>query len=156
MIGTLQHILEDMKTGVYDYTDNGKCSSCGQCCSNYLPVSSKEIKEIRRYIEKKHIRECKHIIPTVEYFDMTCPFRDNDRKICTIYQHRPVICKDFKCDNAKHDIWAKKELYHHRYEVCDMRETFFGENKGKRGNELIEPKNSKNFDKSTTDFKKEL
>lgn len=48
MIGTLQQVYEDMEHGVYDFTKDGKCSSCGACCSNYLPLSSGEIKEIRR------------------------------------------------------------------------------------------------------------
>lgn len=33
MIGTLQQAYEDMEHGVYDFTKNGKCSDCGQCCS---------------------------------------------------------------------------------------------------------------------------
>ena len=128
MIGTIQQAIDDMKSGVYDYTDNGKCTSCGQCCSNLLPLSSKEIKEIRRYIKKKRIKPCKHFYPTaVKMFDLTCPFRDNDKNICVIYEVRPAICRDFKCDKPKNEIRATKELYHGRYEAVDMRETFFGE-----------------------------
>lgn len=37
MIGTLQQAYEDMESGVYDFTKDGKCSGCGQCCMNYLP-----------------------------------------------------------------------------------------------------------------------
>jgi len=51
MIGTLQQAFEDMERGVYDFTKDGKCSGCGQCCSSILPLSSSEIKEIRRYIK---------------------------------------------------------------------------------------------------------
>ena len=50
MIGTLEETIREMKNGVYDFTDNGKCTSCGQCCSAILPLSKKEIKEILRYI----------------------------------------------------------------------------------------------------------
>lgn len=32
MIGTLQQIYEDMEHGVYDFTKDEKCSSCGACC----------------------------------------------------------------------------------------------------------------------------
>lgn len=52
MIGTLQQIYEDMEHGVYDFTKDEKCSSCGACCSNYLPLSSGEIKEIKRFFSK--------------------------------------------------------------------------------------------------------
>ncbi len=99
MIGTLQQIYEDMEHGVYDFTKDEKCSSCGACCSNYLPLSSGEIKEIKRYIKKHHIKEQKHMIaPTVApVFDMNCPFLDmsKEKDKCTIYDVRPKICRCF-------------------------------------------------------------
>jgi hypothetical protein len=30
-----------------DNTVNGKCSRCGECCSNLLPLSEKEISDIK-------------------------------------------------------------------------------------------------------------
>ena len=50
MIGTIGQMIKDMEHGVYDFTKDGKCSSCGSCCSNCLPLSSKELKEIKRYV----------------------------------------------------------------------------------------------------------
>lgn len=44
MIGTLKQVYEDMEHGVCDFTKDGKCSGCGQCCSVYLPLSPGEIK----------------------------------------------------------------------------------------------------------------
>ena len=126
-VGTIDQMIRDMKNGVYDYTDNGKCISCGSCCSNYLPLSSKDLKEIRRYIEKHHIKPSVHAIPAVVALDHTCPFRDNDRKICTIYKVRPKICKLFKCDLPSKEVG--RDVMIGRYEVYDMRETFYGENK---------------------------
>lgn len=48
---------------------------------------------------------------------MTCPFRDNVNRICTIYELRPAICKAFKCDKSskneldKYDAeFAKKDM----------------------------------------------
>lgn len=128
MIGTLDKMLSDMKSGVYDFTKDGKCSQCGQCCSDLLPLSSKEIKEIKRYIEKHHIEQCKHFIPsTTPTVDMTCPFRDNEKRICTIYPVRPAICKDFVCSKPKQGIELDKSKFHGRYEPVDMRATFYGE-----------------------------
>lgn len=99
MISTLQQVYEDMEHGVYDFTKDGKCSSCGACCGNYLPLSSGEIKEIKRYIKKHHIKEQKHmIVPTREaLWDMTCPFLDTSKEKdkCTIYSVRPKICRCF-------------------------------------------------------------
>lgn len=46
MIGTLQQVYEDMENGVYDFTKDGECSGCGQCCSVYLPVKLKKLSGI--------------------------------------------------------------------------------------------------------------
>ena len=32
---------------VKNFTVNDKCSNCGQCCSNLLPMSEKEVKNIK-------------------------------------------------------------------------------------------------------------
>ena len=128
MIATIQQAIQDMERGVYDFTENGKCVGCGKCCSNYLPLSSKEIKEIHRYIKKHHITEKKHNIPTAKpILDMTCPFLDEskDCEKCTIYPVRPQICRDFKCDNPRKKIYADKRKYHGRYKAVDMRKEFF-------------------------------
>lgn len=123
MVGTLNDMWQDMKNGVYDFTENGKCIGCGACCSNYLPLNSKDIKDIRRYISKKHIKEQKHILPAVAQFDATCPFRSDSEKKCLIYPVRPRICKSFRCDLPSKDV--KGTLIGH-YELCDMRELFYG------------------------------
>lgn len=56
MIGTIEQMIKDMEHGVYDFTKDGKCSSCGSCCSRYLPISEKELKTIKRYVKKHHIK----------------------------------------------------------------------------------------------------
>ena len=125
-IGTMQQIMDDMKSGVMDFTKDGECSQCGQCCSNMLPMSKKECLRIADYIRRKHIGECVHRPPTASPTeDYTCPFRDNARKICTIYEVRPAICRDFRCDKPRKDIQANKDMYHGKYAVVFMRETFF-------------------------------
>ena len=125
-IGTLNQIMADMKSGVYDFTRDGECSSCGNCCSDYLPMSEKECKRIRDYVKRKHIQECVHRPPTMTPVkDMTCPFRDNEKRICTIYEVRPAICRDFRCDKPRKQIELDKKMYHGKYGVVFMRETFF-------------------------------
>lgn len=125
-IGTIEQVLANMGNGVYDYTQDGKCSSCGACCSNMLPVSVKECIRIRDYVQRKHIQECVNRPPTVEPVqDWTCPFRDNMRRVCTIYDVRPAICRDFRCDKPRKQIEADRKMYHEKYMVVDMRETFF-------------------------------
>ena len=55
-IGTLEQAVAEMKKhGVQDYTHDGKCSSCGSCCSNMLPISAKEFVRIRDYVQRKHV-----------------------------------------------------------------------------------------------------
>lgn len=105
MVGTLSEAFKNMENGLYDYTENGKCTGCGACCSTLLPVSGKEIKEIRRYIKKNHIQEQQHNYPV-----------------------RPEICRSFMC-NDPHGARQNKKLLHKKYKPVDMRELFFGDDR---------------------------
>lgn len=104
MIGTLEKVQRDMARGVTDFTDNGRCVGCGQCCTNLLPMTDKEIKRIKRYIREHSIKEQK-VSPLYAkpMFDLTCPFmrKDVSKDRCTIYPVKPEICTAFKCDNTK-------------------------------------------------------
>ena len=123
----LDVIRQEMEDGVYDFTRNGQCSNCGSCCSRFLPVSGKEVKVIRRYVQKKKIKEQKHLYPTATVQDdWTCPFRSERERKCLIYEVRPAICRDFQCDKPRKKIKADKDLYHGRFSVVDMRKEFFG------------------------------
>lgn len=129
MITTIKQTINDMERGVFDYTQDGRCSGCGQCCSNFLPLSDREIEEIRKYIKKHHIAEQKHFVPTAKpTMDWTCPFlRDEEPKEkCAIYPIRPKICRVFQCNQPPSKIKENKELFWKTHKACDMRETFFG------------------------------
>ena len=111
-------------TNVTDFTINGKCSQCGQCCSNLLPLSDKEIARIKAYIMKHGIKEQRHnALMTV---DMTCPFRDERNKKCLIYDIRPKICRVFQCNQERDEIVANKMRMHGVNNVVLMRNEFFG------------------------------
>lgn len=131
MVGTIEDVLNDMKHGVYDYTDNGRCVGCGECCSNALPMKQKEIKTIKRYIKEHDIKEQKaQAVFANQTFDLTCPFmrKDVSKDRCTIYPVRPQICRDFKCDKARHN-----EFFHGSMDgfmLIDVRDTFFGGDDG--------------------------
>lgn len=72
MVGTFEKMQKDLSNGTYDFTDNGKCTQCGKCCSNLLPMTEKEIEVIRKYIKRYHIKEYKHLIPLAQpVIDMT-------------------------------------------------------------------------------------
>jgi len=113
-------------TDMIDFTVNGECSNCGQCCTRFLPISSKEIKRIHKYIEKHSIVEQTPILPINGYaLIATCPFRDATSKRCLIYSVRPEICKHFQC-NQSEDVWRTfRDYMHTKYKDVDMREEFF-------------------------------
>ena len=131
MIGTLNDVLEAEERGVMNFTVDGRCSGCGQCCSDFLPLSKEEINRIRRYIKAHDIKE-KHNNVLMQGFDMTCPFRDEVNRVCTIYRIRPEICREFKCDYDPARIDTTKKLFHQRNHFISMRETFFGDTLARR------------------------
>ena len=94
--------------------------------SDILPLSDDEIRKIHKYIRQNGIRESKHLIPVAKpVLDMTCPFRDNGKKICKIYEVRPEICRQFICDNEQQSKMNRERLRVGRC-VFSMREVFFG------------------------------
>lgn len=129
MTSFLEYVSRGMEDNLYNYTKDGKCSGCGNCCSNLLPMNQKEADTIHRYIKKYGIKECKHMLPVAKpVLDMTCPFLDTDKKSekCRIYPVRPEICKQFVCDNeqrAKHN----RKLIGQTRTVIDVRKEFFNE-----------------------------
>ena len=127
VISVLESVKKGMDDNIYNFTVNGKCSQCGKCCSDLLPMSEKEIREIRRFIKKNGITECKHLLPAANTcIDMKCPFLDTDKKSekCRIYPVRPAICRQFICDSekrAKHN----RELLKQTRRIVDVRREFF-------------------------------
>ena len=127
-----EKVSRDMRSGVLDFTDNGKCSQCGECCSNLLPMSGKEIKEIHWYIKKHRILELKHGIPNNDkkLIDLTCPFLDENKPAekCAIYPVRPEICRSFTCCKAERDKQDVRWAFRKRstLKLVNVREEFFG------------------------------
>lgn len=122
----LKSAIDKMNSGVYDFTDNGKCTQCGACCSNYLPMTQKEIATIHRFVKKHGIKEFRHLFPVSnDTFDMTCPFMDDSKQKekCRIYSVRPEICKQFICSKEKKPFNGHWQ----QYGVVDVRSEFFGE-----------------------------
>ena len=121
----LKSAIDKMNSGVYDFTDDGKCTQCGACCSRYLPMTQKEADVIHRFVKKHDIKEFKHLFPVSnDTFDMTCPFMDDSKQKekCRIYSVRPEICKQFICSNEKKPFNGHWQ----QYSVVDMRKEFYG------------------------------
>jgi Fe-S-cluster containining protein len=120
--------LKEMENGAYNFTENGKCKGCGECCSNILPMTAKEVDRIKAYIKQHGIKPVKRFVPTPNpIFDMYCPFMEvTGNKRCKIYEVRPKICKDFICD-PKQRKFATEMNYLNNVVPVMVRETFFGE-----------------------------
>lgn len=116
----------DMPERVTDYTVNGKCSNCGACCSDFLPLSRDEIRRIQAAVEKRHLKEHRDVMSMGKTLDLTCPFRDNVKKRCDIYDIRPAICREFICNDGEEKIRANKMKYHRLNQVVTLRGFFFG------------------------------
>lgn len=121
--GTLEQFYHDMEQGVYNFTKDGKCISCGNCCTALLPVTKKELKIIKRYAKRKHIKPVNH--ENVN-FDLTCPFRDDEKKVCMIYEVRPFICRTFICNKPQNKTeWERDGLsFNSDFHVINLRLLF--------------------------------
>lgn len=113
---------------ITNYTCNGKCSCCGQCCGDLLHLSKREIKIIDNYLKKHKVQATQQNI--MFDYDNTCPFRDNKNKICKIYEVRPDICRIFKCDKSPNEALKNRELTNEGKPLRSMRNLFFNDNKG--------------------------
>lgn len=119
----LRDFIKNYEHGVYNFTHDGKCSRCGNCCSNILPLSTDEIKKIARYKKKHHLKDMSYR-DDID-FNMVCPFLDKKNMVCTIYEIRPLICSDFICNKRQPDIDKEREYMYHTRKAVYMREEFF-------------------------------
>ena len=128
MFAPIDEIIKEMKCGagtVTDYTKDGKCVCCGECCGDFLPISDDEIRKIRKYVRSHGIKEYTNKLINTP-INFKCPFRDDAKRICTIYEIRPEICRSFMCNYDRFKIEANKKLLHQRNSIISMRATFFG------------------------------
>lgn len=89
-------VAQDIKNNAYNFCKDGECIKCGNCCSNILPMTPREVNIIKAYIRKNSIKEQ----PSSNVMD--CPFMDSSKELkCTIYEVRPTVCRDFICDRKQ-------------------------------------------------------
>lgn len=125
--------LSDIKyMEVVDLTKEGKCISCGNCCSSLLYLSKNEYKAIERYVRKKKIKPHHHdkapLANRDGVIDLICPFRDSISRKCTIYDKRPEICRRFVCNKSIEEIERNKiEIAQGRH-IFNMWDFFGGKN----------------------------
>lgn len=115
---TIKEIVDIIINGKARITDNsicGKCSKCGECCTNLLPISQKELEQMQEYVIKNEIRPQTQML--VMQNRLTCPYYNG--KKCLIYEVRPLICKEFYC-YKKPDIETSKKFANDEYITVDM------------------------------------
>lgn len=115
---SLKEIVEHIVKNDIKITDNsccGNCSKCGECCTNFLPVTQKEIEIIQEYVISNKIRPQKQML--VMQNRLICPYYNG--KKCLIYEVRPLICKEFYCYKEP-SIEASKEFVENEFVVVDM------------------------------------
>lgn len=82
------------------------CENCIECCAN-VPVGHKELVQVRRALRAMPV-ELVERLRNQERGPGTCPFADVEAKRCTIYEHRPWVCRRFgfvermQCSYNKH------------------------------------------------------
>lgn len=118
-----------MNIEITDFTVGGKCSNCGCCCSDILPLSSEEVELIRKYIKRNDIKEQRHNF--LNGYDLTCPFRDEAKRKCLIYEVRPAICRQFMCNHTEHEIMKAKFNLQKINKIVFMRSEFFNSSEDK-------------------------
>lgn len=106
----LNQLLNKEINNINVYSCKGTCSKCGNCCTNFLPVTKKEVSKIKQYVKEKNIQA------ENRKFDnniiMQCPFLNQKTKTCNIYEVRPFVCRNFLCS---HRDWQKRrKLYMQR------------------------------------------
>lgn len=114
---------------IYNNCIDNKCSNCGECCMDGLPMSDKEFKIIKRYVTKHNIKESINLIPSNDItIDLTCPFRDPINKICKIYEVRPQICRNFQCNKSEKSLLQYRNNMIHKYKTRLLRKELFSNN----------------------------
>lgn len=104
-----------------------KCSNCGNCCVDLLPVTKGELDRLYHYAKKHGLKEHRQApFWDPKATDLTCPFRNSHTKQCEVYPVRPLICRSFTCakplDVAKHD----RDEIHKTRQVVSLRFEIFG------------------------------
>ncbi len=105
-----------------NYTNNGICSRCGECCSEFLPLDEKEMEEIEKYLRTHKVK--RH---NKGKNNFRCPFRNDEKKICEIYKVRPQICQVFKCDTPPMEAFKRRDVISLKKKPKSMSEVFYND-----------------------------
>lgn len=118
---------ESLPVKVTDRTVHNKCSGCGECCPDLLPLSERELSRIKEYARQHNLKENRHFWVGDPYaIDATCPFRNEKERKCDIYPVRPLICREFLCNQPVKKIRHNRDLITQSRIVYSLRKEVFG------------------------------
>lgn len=88
-----------------DFTVDGICSHCGNCCSYLIPVSEQELKVMKETADRIQFRPS---LPEGEnVIHLHCPFLYKtaaEKQECAVYENRPAICRHFLCSQSPEEL----------------------------------------------------
>lgn len=118
----------DPKESYENHCVDGKCSGCGECCVDLLPVTPQEIERIRKFVEKYDLKEHRQApFWDPNATDMTCPFRNQHEHKCDIYPVRPYICRNFICSKSIAQAHKDRDRIHNQtHGTVSLRWEIFG------------------------------
>ena len=98
---------------IYEKIPSTDCSSCGDCCRSVsIDLYSVEYQQILRYLKKcfsisdlNRIRGLCGMEVAIEKRGLTkmrrCPFQNEESKLCTINEVKPLVCRQYKCEKVE-------------------------------------------------------
>ncbi len=106
---------------------DGKCSGCGECCTDMLPLTDRELRRIKAYAKAHNLQEHRQA-PFFDPYavDFTCPFRNQAERRCEIYPVRPAICRSFVCSKPLMAAHADRDSIYQGREERSLRYEVFG------------------------------
>ena len=125
--------IEDIPPGDLTYENHcvdGRCSDCGECCSDLLPLTVEEVRRLKAYAQKHGLKEHTQA-PFFDpgAIDLTCPFRNQIEGKCDVYEVRPKICRSFICSKSREQARHDRDLLHQKRSVHSLRYEVFGNKK---------------------------
>jgi hypothetical protein len=85
-----------------------KCLRCGSCCTGYYNVYLTE-----QDIAEGIAHDVRQPYMLRQRADGTCFYFDTSRRICKIYEKRPIVCRQFTCARDSGQIHGRQRKFPH-------------------------------------------
>lgn len=98
-----------------NFEKNGECSKCGACCAAILYLTDQEIEDLKVYARDHGYMDKRPNGPAWAtcVLDLDCMFLNRTTKRCEIYDHRPSVCRVFRCSmtmGERDDVYARTDI----------------------------------------------